>query len=279
MIKSILLAIDSSAYSESVVQYGVYLAGKFSAVLRVLTVIDVRLFDWTLASGGESFVPVIPSAEFQTESRQMQKDKAVRTLGRVAEMLEKTGITFELLQSNGIPADEICHQAMENDLVIMGVRGEYERWGKNLLGETVEAAIRQTPKPILLIDKKFERIENICIGYDGSIAANRALQLSGDIALKLNLPLSVLSVYESDSQRKEKLNEAGRLLQPYKLDVRLRDETGEAADALIRVSRETPGLSLMVIGSFGHSRLREAILGSTTIHVLRRAAKPILLVN
>jgi nucleotide-binding universal stress UspA family protein len=31
------------------------------------------------------------------------------------------------------------------------------------------------------------------------------------------------------------------------------------------------------MGSFGHSRLREAILGSTTVQVMRKANKPILL--
>jgi nucleotide-binding universal stress UspA family protein len=260
-------------------QYGAYLAGKFSAVLRVFSVVDVRLFDWTLTSGGESFVPVIPSVEFQTESRHMQKDKTSRTLEKAGQMLAAAGIAHELLESSGIPADEICHQAMENDLLVMGVRGEYERWGKNLLGETVESAIRQTPKPILLVDKKFEAFGNIQIGYDGSVAANRALQLAGDFGSKMNLPLSVLCIYENEEQRKEKLNEAGRLLEPYRIKVQLRHESGEAGDVLVRTSQETPGRSLTVIGSFGHSRLREAILGSTTIHVLRRAGKPILMVN
>jgi nucleotide-binding universal stress UspA family protein len=34
---------------------------------------------------------------------------------------------------------------------------------------------------------------------------------------------------------------------------------------------------MLVMGSYGHSRLREAIIGSTTVQVMRSAAKPIIL--
>ena len=51
MIKSILLAVDGSAFTEPVLKYGIELSKKFQALLRVLTVIDIRIFEWAVAIG------------------------------------------------------------------------------------------------------------------------------------------------------------------------------------------------------------------------------------
>jgi len=59
MVKSILLTIDGSAYSEGVLQYGIELAKKFKAYLRVLTVVDIRFFESTIAIGVEGFAPIL----------------------------------------------------------------------------------------------------------------------------------------------------------------------------------------------------------------------------
>jgi len=67
MIKSILLAVDGSAFTEPVLQYGITLAQKFQALLRVLTVIDIRIFEWAVAIGVEGFAPIIPSSGYQEE--------------------------------------------------------------------------------------------------------------------------------------------------------------------------------------------------------------------
>lgn len=277
MIKSILLPIDGSNYSEPVLKYGIYLAKKLNAVVRVLSVVDIRLIDWSMATGAESFVPLMPSADFQAESQKMQEEKAEKVNEKAAGILKKSGVKYEIIKSSGIPSDEICHHAMENDFVIMGIRGEYERWTNKFLGATVESVTRQVNKSVMLVDKLFNEIERVHCGYDGSSTANKALQISAYLADILKLSLQVISISASEEERKQHLNEADRYLNPYDIEYDLRHETGDAADTLVRVQNNAPSPSLMVIGSYGHTRLREAIIGSTTVEVMRKAAKPILL--
>jgi nucleotide-binding universal stress UspA family protein len=50
--------------------------------------------------------------------------------------------------------------------------------------------------------------------------------------------------------------------------------TGEA---LLARAEEEEGTDLLVMGGYGHSRLREVVLGGTTRHVLAHAAVPVLL--
>ncbi len=279
MIKSILLPVDGSPYSEAVLNYGDYLAQKFSAVLRVLTIVDIRLFDWSVATSADSFVPIMPSSEFQEESQRIQDEKAQKVVEKASKILNAKKRTFEVLKVSGIPVDEICQYAKTTDLVIMGIRGEYERWSGKLLGATAEAVTRQIFKPLLLVDKTFRPFERIYCGYDGSITANHALQMAAFWARELQLPLQVVAVFDSEEDRKAALSEAEQYLTPYRIDFQLRHETGDAEEALINVQNNSPVPSVMVIGGFGHSRLREAILGSTTVQVMRKANKPILLVK
>ncbi len=278
MIRSILLPIDGSTYSKSVLEYGIHLGKALNATLRVLTVVDIRLYEWNMAAGSDSFVPVVTTTAFQEETQQMLKKKAEAILDKAKEMLIKSGLTFEFETFDGIPADEITDRAKISDLIILGIRGEYERWGRHELGATVEIVARQTSKPVLLVDKIFTPFKRILCGYNGSDASNRALQLSAFLSKELQMLLQVLVVSSVDEERNILLNEAGKYLEPYDIEFQLRHEADNSAvDALINARASAPFDVLLAIGSFGHSRLREAILGSTTVQIMRKAAKPILL--
>lgn len=276
MIKSVLLPIDGSPYTDSVLEYGIFMARRFNAVLRILTIVDIRLFDWSLSGGADSFVPIIPSPEFQEESQKLQHEKADQVLKKAGEILDNSGVKFESYKQAGIPVDEICNMARQADMVIMGIRGEYERWSDKLLGITAEAVTRQINKSVLLVDKEFKPIERIHVGYDGSDTANKALRLSAELSATLSLPLQVIAVFDSEDERNMVLDEAERYLLPYNLDYSLRHETGDVADVLVAAQKNAPSPALTVIGSYGHSRLREAILGSTTVEVMRKSS-PVLL--
>ncbi len=276
MIKSILLPIDGSPYTDSVLEYGMFMAHKFDAMLRVLTIVDIRLFDWSLSSGADSFVPIMPSPEFQEESQKLQHEKAEQVLKKAGDILNKSSVKFETFKQAGIPVDEICNMARQADMVIMGIRGEYERWSDKLLGITVEAVTRQINKSVMLVDKEFKPIEHIHVGYDGSDTANKALQLAAELSATLSLPLQVIAVFDSEDERNAVLDEAERYLLPYNLEYTLRHESGDVADVLVTAQKNAPGPALTVIGRYGHSRLREAIIGSTTVEVMRKSS-PVLL--
>lgn len=279
MIKSVLLPIDGSPYTETILNYGEYFHKKFGAFIRLLSVVDIRLFDWSIATSADSFVPILPSAEFQEESQKIQDEKAQKVIEKASKILDAKKVTYEVTKVSGIPVEEICQYAKTTDMVIMGVRGEYERWSGKLLGATAEAVTRQISKPIMLVDKTFKEIQQIQCGYDGSVTANHALQMAAFVAKTLKLPLKVIAVFDSEDEAQTVLKEAEQYLIPYQIKFELHHEKGDADDVLVAQQNNAQVPSLMVIGGYGKSRLAEAILGSTTVHVMRKAAKPILLVK
>ncbi len=50
------------------------------------------------------------------------------------------------------------------------------------------------------------------------------------------------------------------------------------SDTLIRRSREA-GVDLLVMGAYGHTRMREAIIGGATRHMLEHSEVPILMAH
>jgi len=61
-------------------------------------------------------------------------------------------------------------------------------------------------------------------------------------------------------------------------DVRVRVEPGQPDEVIARSVREH-GVELVVMGAYGHSKIRRLIVGSTTTQVLRACLVPVLLLR
>ena len=279
MIKSILLAVDGSMYTDAVLKHGIDLAKKLKAHLRVYSVVDVRIYEWVLNTGGEGYMPVIPSNVFHDESFKFHNERADALLKVIGTKLTESGVSYETGKEEGSPVEVICDLARQVDLLIMGARGDYARWGDRLLGATLESVSRQSQVPVMIVDKAYQEFRCIICAYDRSEGSSAALKLSAFMSGSLNLPLEILTIHDNEMERKLVLEEAKKYLEPYDLEVQYRHEAGDASEILVQSTHDSPESAVLLMGSYGHSRLREAILGSTTVHVMRNATKPIILVR
>jgi nucleotide-binding universal stress UspA family protein len=276
MIKSILLSVDGSGYTDTVLRYGIHCSKSCGALLRVLTVIDVRIFEWAVAAGADGFVPIIPSALYQEESRRLLEERADAVLKKCGEILESEKCKFELLKISGPPVDVICEQALTVDLVIIGARGEFARWESKMIGATVEAVSRLCNKSILVIDKDFSVPTKMLMAYDGSLKANRALTIAGFMAQHLEVPMTVLTVTDQPEHGRSILREAERYLEPFDIEVKCELAKGVVDEVIVKYADDN-NCNLIAMGAYGHSRIREAILGSHTEQIIRKARVPVLL--
>jgi nucleotide-binding universal stress UspA family protein len=72
------------------------------------------------------------------------------------------------------------------------------------------------------------------------------------------------------------LGEARRYLAAYDLQVTYRAVTGPPHERIVDVLRDGD-FDLLFIGAYGHSRIIEMVLGSTTEYVLRNSPAPVFL--
>ncbi|MBN1542558.1 universal stress protein [candidate division KSB1 bacterium] len=276
MFKNILLAIDGSQYSDTVIAHGIELAKAFKSRISVLTVADIRIFEWATAIGTDGFVPIVPSGIYEKESRRLLEEKCDKILSKSAELISRENLPHETFKLLGSPVDAILDYSNTSDLVIMGKRGEYERWNNNALGATVEAVSRTIRKPLIVTKKAFRPIKKALIAYDGSDHANRAMQYVGHIAETLHAKLMILVVTDDQELGRHYTKEAENYLMNYNITIQSEIREG-SPDKIISDFAKTEEIDLIAIGAFGRSRIKETILGSTTEHILRLSTSPVLL--
>ncbi len=278
MFKKILLAVDGSVYTDAVLSYGITLAKAFQSRLHVITVADIRVFEWVSAVGADGFVPIVPSGIYQDESRKVLDEKCDKVLEKCASILSLEKLDFQTEKILGSPMDSICNRAQVADLIVMGKRGEFARWDARSLGATVEAVSRKVRKPVLVAEKNFSPIKKILVAYDGSRHANQALLFVGHLAEAFQSQITILSVADDKEAGARCCQEAKDYLQSYDIQLALDTIPGHAEKEIIDYAAKA-GVDLIAMGAFGHSRLREALLGSTTEHILRFAQNSILLAH
>lgn len=278
MIKSLLVGVDGSEYTDSVLKYSIEMARAFEAKLRVMTIIDVRIFEWSVYMGVDGFAPVFPSSVYLDESRKLLNQKADSVLGKCKEILDQAGVSYTIEKVEGAPVDTICDKANVTDMVVLGAHGEFARWGTKMMGATTEAISKQCEKPLFIVPKQVKKIKKILAPYDGSRNSNRALPMAGFFGTKFGAPITVFTVDDNLEAAQTVAKEGKEYLSAYDVPVEIETRKGNPDEEIVRYCDEG-NFDLIVMGAYGHSRIKEAILGSTTEQVMRTARVPVILVK
>ncbi len=112
--------------------------------------------------------------------------------------------------------------------------------------------------------------------YDGSQRASSAMESAAEFCTVLHLPLTVLTVSRDESVIRANLQQARGYLGSYPIDVTYETAGGYPEQKIVEqlVSRNH---DLLFIGAYGHRRIIEMVLGSTTEYVMRNAPCPVFL--
>lgn len=277
MIKSLLVAVDSSTHARSALDQAVGLAKLYEARVTGLYVLDVRYLEippWLDYSyTNEPLPPRVPPVEVMERFRV----KSERILGDLKKTVEAAGLAVETRTEEGVPSQVISDIGASHDLIVMGKRGEHAKWGRDLLGSTAEQVTRRSATPVLLVEAASRPLGKVLVLFDGSHPANRALKLVADLVAKASLELTVLTVDDDLDRAKDTQAEALAYLDPLGLAVTYSVLPGRAAKAAAARIEEDP-VDLVVLGMRGHFVLQNLILGSTAEQLMRSVTLPVLLV-
>lgn len=276
MIKKILVGIDTSEHSRNAQAYAFYLAPKLGAALIGLHVADIVSIEGPFFHDIAGTLGLEPYLDFSSKMREALNQRGRGVLDDFAEAARREGVSAETILDLGIVANQLCERARSADLVIVGHRGVNERFSTGLLGSTAESVARKCPRPLLISPLRFRAIERPVLAYDGSERAARAMCAAAQFAAALGAALTVVTVARDPKLGERALEEARRYLAPYSPSAAFRLLSGHANEAIIRFLNEHSA-DLLFIGAYGHSRIIEMVLGSTTEYVLRNAPCPVFL--
>jgi nucleotide-binding universal stress UspA family protein len=279
-MKNILICTDGSSYSQEACLYGAWLSKQTQAKITVLYVTDLRQFeipavaDFSGSLGIQPFEGMIAQLhEVEELKANFVKEHALKTL-KDAEVAE-ADITF--CHETGLLVDVMSDYADVTDLVLLGKRGENANFATEHLGSMLERVIRSVDQPCLVTNRKFKALEKLAIAFDGGESCQKALDYIASNEPFRSMDLHVLVCVEGrkTEQAAERLEAAESKLQGAGLAPNCQILTGEVESAIANYVEQSE-IDLLFLGAYGHSRIRQLLIGSTTTELLRSCRVPVL---
>lgn len=285
-MKTILLCSDGSAFADGIYKYGAWFAHQLQAQMKVLFVSDIR--QKVVSTGNLSGSIGLGASEqllnelvnLEHEKAKLNKQRAKLILHNAEQVLKAEGLSnLELLNPTGFLVDCFHDFEAESDLIVLGKRGEAAEFASGHLGANVDRIVRSSAKPCLVTPQTFAPIESLLVAYDGSPTGKRVLNFLVDSApgfKDIEIHLLTVAKKVSDAVKSQELADAEKTLQQAGLTVTTTLSTG-APEKVISDYIEQNKMSLLLMGAYGHRRIRHLVIGSTTVQLLRSVQVPVLL--
>jgi nucleotide-binding universal stress UspA family protein len=193
-----------------------------------------------------------------------------------AERTAATGVSAAWHAKEGRENDWIPQYARTSDLTVIGRPASFGAVER----EALEAALFDSGRPILIPTSGPLALDTVAIAWKSTREAARAAAAAAPFMAKAKRIL-VLTV--SEGGRNEQAD-AKRLLVTLRrgyptVELRHLEPQSRPAPQTILAAAGEAGAGLLVMGAYGHSRLREWVFGGVTEHILRAAAIPVLMVH
>ena len=278
MIKSILFCTDGSEYSGVAGDYAIWLAQKLRARIVALHVTDVRLLEGPLLADLSGAIGAQPYEALVPQLQEIQKQHAAVILDAVADRCRQAGVQCSALHRTGSLVENIADEETRTELVVLGQRGEHAQTIGQFLGSSVERVVRHSIKPCLITPDKFREIRQVLMAYDGSAQSSKSLQGAIELCQALNLKLDIVTVVPAPPEMgvTPALEDAVRMARDHGIEPSPETLVGHAEQQILECA-ERRQADLIVMGAYGHTRIRELVLGSTTSYVVRKSSVPVLL--
>ncbi|EJC65623.1 universal stress protein [Alcaligenes nematophilus] len=284
MIK-ILACIDTSSYADSVCDLTAWAAQRLLSSVELLHVVQRKSavqerYDRTGAIGLGVKTDLLEELTRIEEAQGKLAIEAGRVLlDAAADRLRAAGI-HDLTQAHrhGGIVETILEREKECDLLVMGNRGASAEFAIAHLGSKIERVVRASKKPILIAPSAIGNIKDVILAYDGGPSAKRALELMASSPLFANLKLHAVFVGEDNEQHRAMLVNAQQQISEYGRSLSTNILNGSPEQVIAELMNTTHDAMLMM-GAYGHSPLRNLIVGSTTTSLIRMVDEPMLLIR
>ena len=181
-------------------------------------------------------------------------------------------------QRHGELVDTLLEFEGDIRLLVMGRQGEQGDSAGEHIGSHLENVVRTLHRPILVIPADYSEPQRIMVAFDGSATTRKAVDMVARSPLFRGLPCHVVMVGADKTEAREQLDWARTTLTQAGFDVTVSILSGQVEEALCAYRTEH-AIDLIVMGAYGHSKIRELLIGSTTTKLIRQAKIPLLLLR
>lgn len=280
-MSKIIALVDGSVYSESVCDYAAWVATRRALPVELLHVLGRREGGRSNLSGSiglgarSKLMEELAELDTQTAKLALRRGRAILEDAEKRLRADGVGEVSSRLR-HGDLIEELGEAETGAELVVVGKRGEAADFARLHLGSNLERAVRASTKPVLVTARAFRPVEHFLIAFDGGASTQLAV---GHVARSkefAGLKCTLLMAGEDVAENRRKLEGAAAELKAAGYEVSVELKPGRA-DVVITEAVMAGGSDMLLMGAFGHSRIRSLIIGSTTAVMVRDCHVPVLL--
>lgn len=278
VIKDLLVHLDGSPQAAARLEFAVALAARHGAHLVALHAVEAGLpFGLTGEMGGAALTQLLE--RMRAEANQ----EAARLKTTFEAATRREGLSGEWREALEAPPETVAQHARYADLTILG-QPEPGTPTAGLNELVLEAALFVSGRPVLMLPYagRFDAaFETVLVGWNGSREATRAVHDALPL-LQAATQVRVLSINprggvggHGDVPAADIALHLARHGVSATAQHSVATEISEA-DVLLNTAADL-GAELLVMGAYGHSRLRQMVFGGVTRGILARMTVPVLL--
>lgn len=281
----ILAAIDASTYTESVCHWAAWAAARLEAPLEYLHVLNrhpeaasIADFSGNLTLGAQE--KLLQDLTAVDESRSKLGQERGRLLLQQAKTIaaEAHGVPAETRLRHGSLVETLTELETDVRLFVLGKRGEHADFAKGHLGGQLERVVRAVRRPLLVASREFAEVKRVLIAFDGSPTTRKGVEMIAASPLFRGLELHLVTVGAANDAASAQMRWAVECLAMAGFSAHDEFLSGDPEVAIADYVRDAH-IDLLVMGAYGHSRIRQLIVGSTTTTMLRTCHVPVLLLR
>lgn len=280
-MSKIIALVDGSAYSESVCDHAAWIATRKGSSVEVIHVLKHPEAKQTNLSGniglGARSKLMEELADLDAQNAKLAQKRGRAILEDAEARLRADGVTDVTTRlRQGDLVEELLAAETDADLVIIGKRGEAADFAKLHLGSNLERVVRSCKKPVLVASRAFEKPQRFMIAFDGGASSLKAVNHIEQSKVFAGLDCKLLTVGADKPEVKRALEGAAALLRDAGYQVETEILQGQAEKVICETSQKDDA-DILVMGAYGHSRIRSLIIGSTTTAMVQSCQVPVLL--
>ena len=274
MVKDIIVNLSVPKEGSIVGKYAVSVAAALEAHLTGIAFI----YDPVVPISGAGYIPA-EVIETQRDDNESAAEAAIKIFSTAT---DQAGISAEPLITSASLAgagDKFARMARRFDLAIVGQAEPEISSMEQIIAETT---LFESGRPMMMvpyIQKAPFKTENVMICWDGSRTAARAVADAIPIIRNSGRVEIVMVANERGKQDEIEGADIGQHLARHGLKVDVHRISGgdiDVGDALLSHAADS-GADFMVMGGYGHSRLREFVLGGVTRSIFESMTVPVLI--
>ncbi|HKL69709.1 universal stress protein [Salibaculum sp.] len=281
---TLIALVDGSAYSESVCHHAAWIAGKTGFTVKVYHVMgrrgapDRQDLSGAIRLGARSRL-LEQLSELDAERAKLTHDHGRAILEDAKAIIEGDGdITVQTRLRQGDLVETITAKEDTGDMIVIGKRGEAAGVAMDHLGSNLERIVRASHRPVFVANRAFRIPERVLVAFDGGASSLKAVDYIARSPIFAGLQVTLVFAGKATAETDKALTDAAATLRAGGFAADTRTTPGEPEKVLSEMTAND-GYDLLVMGAYGHSRVRSLFIGSTTTEMLRSCKVPVVLMR